>query len=437
MEKQERQDWNIYKQIFEDYWNSYKRKYPKYDSIYYNELVEKMLDCGNPKKMGYIEYVCMNCGKGQRIVSMSCKSFLCLRCGKVYVDNWVSQVSKVLHEGIIYRHIVLTVPEILRKIFYCHGEEILGSFFHCAVKCLDDFFSFISKRNVKGGYIVVLQTHGRNGQYNPHLHIIATSGGFDQKRQEWLHLGYLPYHILHKKWQWYLLEMLKEEIDTEEVRRLVDCCYKDYPNGFVANVQKGDVPTRYENLSKYLAKYVVSPPISVRRIDDYDGEKVSYHYRSHKTKKIEYETVDVYTFIGRMVQHIHSKGFKRIRYYGIQATKTFKKFSRVIREALSRVKQVVKDAIKIIPRKNYRERYRYSTGRDPLLCPYCKKEMDILQIWHPKYGVIYDECEEIKKGKYGSKDEKVFFKRRPSRAVRSTSRGIQLSLFGVWNGASC
>jgi hypothetical protein len=49
---------------------------------------------------------------------MSCQSSLCLRCAKVYVDNWVSQVSQMLHEGVIYRHIVLTVPELLRKTFY-------------------------------------------------------------------------------------------------------------------------------------------------------------------------------------------------------------------------------------------------------------------------------------------------------------------------------
>ncbi len=27
---------------------------------------------------------------------------------KVYVDHWVSQVSKMLHDGVIYRHSVLT-----------------------------------------------------------------------------------------------------------------------------------------------------------------------------------------------------------------------------------------------------------------------------------------------------------------------------------------
>jgi len=29
-----------------------------------------------------------------------------------------------------------------------------------------------------------------------------------------------------------------------------------------------------------VAKYVVSPPIAVRRIDGYDGHRVTYHYRS-------------------------------------------------------------------------------------------------------------------------------------------------------------
>jgi hypothetical protein len=54
---------------------------------------------------------------------MSCKSSLCLRCAKVYVDNWVSQVSQMLHAGVIYRHIVLTVPEMLRKTFYQQGKN--------------------------------------------------------------------------------------------------------------------------------------------------------------------------------------------------------------------------------------------------------------------------------------------------------------------------
>jgi len=124
-----------------------------------------MLNCGNPEEMGYIGYLCMGCGQGSRVVAMSCKSTLCLRCGKVYVDEWVSQVSRMLHEGVIYRHIVLTVPEKIRKTFYNHAEELLGKLMSSGVKCLDDFFSRVSRKEIRGGYIVVLQTHGRNGQY--------------------------------------------------------------------------------------------------------------------------------------------------------------------------------------------------------------------------------------------------------------------------------
>ena len=55
---------------------------------YYDDLVAKMLACGNPEKIGYIEYRCLHCGQGKHLVAMSCKSSLCLRCAKVYVDNW-------------------------------------------------------------------------------------------------------------------------------------------------------------------------------------------------------------------------------------------------------------------------------------------------------------------------------------------------------------
>ena len=434
MEGEEKRGWSVFKQIFADHWEGFKRLHTLYDKRYYDDLVEKMLGCGNPEQMGYIEYRCIHCGQGARIVSMSCKCSLCLRCGKVYVDDWVSQISKMLHEGVIYRHIVLTVPEVLRDTFYNH-PQVLGSFMRCVNKCLDDFFSCVRGKRLKGGYIVVLQTHGRNGEYNPHLHIIATSGGLDEESHKWVHLEYLPYRVLHKKWQWYLLEMLREEVDTEEIDELVDYCYTKYPKGFVANVQKGDVPTRYKSLAKYLAKYVVSPPISVRRIDAYDGQNVTYHYRSHRTEKVEQETVDAYTFIERMIQHVLPKGFQRIRYYGVQATKTFENVKGIIQEALAKIKRVVHGSIKIIAPKNYRERYHESTGKDPFICPHCGQQMDIWRVWHPAYGEIYDELEEMKRGKYETKEEKNFANEGNGSAVWPSPKRVQLSLFGVWNGA--
>ena len=98
--------WSVFQQIFADHWEAFQHAHPRYQTPYYDGLVAKMLACGNPEKIGYIEYRCLHCGQGKHLVAMSCKSSLCLRCAKVHVDNWVSQVSKVLHEGVIYWHIV-------------------------------------------------------------------------------------------------------------------------------------------------------------------------------------------------------------------------------------------------------------------------------------------------------------------------------------------
>jgi hypothetical protein len=422
------QDWNIFKQIFAEHWDGFTRVYPRYHTPYYESLVEKMLVCGNPEKMGYIEYRCLHCGQGKHFVAMSCKSSLCLRCAKVYVDQWVSQVSRMLHEGVIYRHIVLTVPALLRKTFYQQSQALLSPFMRCGVRCLDDVFSRVSGKHLKGGYIVVIQTHGRNGQYNPHLHIIATSGGWAQQASQWVHLGYVPYPMLRKKWQWYLLTMLRQTVKTQEIKRLIDVCYTRYRAGFVTNVQKGDVPSRYQSLATYLAKYVVSPPISLRRIDRYDGHSVTYHYCSHKSERVEWETVEVYTFIGRMIQHVFPKGFQRIRYYGVQATKTFAKLKGMIQAALAKVQGIIRGAIKIIAPLTYRQRYQQSSGRDPLRCPHCQREMGVWRIWHPTYGLIHDELRAIARGKYTSQAPRADPAEKPGRTVWPAARGIPLPL---------
>jgi hypothetical protein len=400
-------DWSVFKQIFADHWEAFQRAHPRYQTAYYNGLVAKMLACGNPDQMGYVEYRCLHCGQGKHRVSMSCKSSLCLRCAKVHVDHWVSQVSKALHEGVIYRHIILTVPAMFRVTFYHNAALLLSALMRCGAQCLDDVYSKVRGKVLRSGSIVVLHTHGRNGQYHPHLHLIATSGGYDDQRERWEHVQYLPYALLRRQWQWHLLTMVRQTLQTETVNQLVDACFTKYPNGLVTNVQKGTVPSQYQSVARYVAKYVVSPPISVRRIDRYDGERVTYHYRSHRTDRVERETVEVGTFIGRMIQHTMPKGFKRIRYYGVQATKTFAKVKGVIQAALAKVVGVVKGAVKIIAHLTYRQRYEQSTGRDPLRCPHCQREMGLWRIWHPTCGVVYDEGQVIQRGTYASSAQRA------------------------------
>ena len=137
------------------------------------------------------------------------------------------------------------------RIEYQHAEALLSPFMPCGVTCLDDFLRTVRGKALKGGSSVVVQPHGRHGHDTPHLHIIATSGGGDAQAHTWVHVGSLPDPMLHKTWQRYALERCREAWKTDAMARLVQACYDKYPNGFVANVPKGDGPSRSQSLATY------------------------------------------------------------------------------------------------------------------------------------------------------------------------------------------
>jgi hypothetical protein len=131
--------WSVFQQIFAEHWEAFQQAHARYQTPYYAGLVAKMLACGQPAQIGYSEYRCLDCGQGTHVGALSCQSSLCLRCAKVYVDNWVSQGSHVLHEGVIYRHIILTVPALFRTTFYQNAAGVLSAFLRCGAQCLDAF----------------------------------------------------------------------------------------------------------------------------------------------------------------------------------------------------------------------------------------------------------------------------------------------------------
>lgn len=388
------------KEIFRTHWESFKETFFRYREDRYDEVVQKMLGCGDPKN-GYATYVCGKCGGEQRKVPFSCKSCFCLSCAKVYTDRWAARIEAILFPGVAYRHTVLTVPDDLRGYFY-REAELLSELMRVGIECLADTLRTVLRRPVEGGYILVLQTNGRSGSYNPHLHIIMTSGGIvpdGRGGYSWVTLRYFPYTILHKKWQYHLFRMLKERVPTREMQAKIDELYRNYPDGLVANIQKGEVPQRIRELAKYLAKYVVSPPISVRRIVSYDGKRVKYWYQDHKSGHRKREEVDVFRFIGRMVQHILPKGMQRVRYYGLHAAAVYRKIYHKVRAILPTDAAQCKETF-TIGRKGYRQRVMETTARDPFICSRCGGELILWKIWHPSYGVIYDEEERLKNGQY-------------------------------------
>ena len=98
----------------------------------------------------------------------------------------------------------------------------------CGYECLEDVVGTVLRRKLKIGTIVVVQTHGRSGHYNPHLHIIMTSGGINEDLCSWFDLRFFKYQIIHKKWEYHLFGMLKSHFNSGAVDNLIDELWKKY-----------------------------------------------------------------------------------------------------------------------------------------------------------------------------------------------------------------
>jgi hypothetical protein len=380
-----------FKRIFTTCWSIFVASHPRYNTDYYHSEVNKMLRCGSEEN-GFATYQCLGCGKGKHNVNFSCKGKACPQCGKRYARDSMVKIGTKLFPGVSYRQVVLTLPEQLRIPFHNHSNQgdLYSRFMALAEACLSELIQeHFKNKDYKVALIVFIHTNGRNGSYNPHLHVILAEGALLPRTQEWKPFKHLSLQRLRLLWQKHLLGLMESEFPTRQV--VINALWNDYPDGFYThpgNNKKDKVPSKsYRGLIQYLTKYLSSPPIGLSRIVDYDGENVRYYYQSHRTKLKTYETLDAQVFIGRMVQHILPKGFQKVRYYGLQATANFKKWYEVIAQAAG---DLVDAMVSYAKRISYAEFFEEIAGLNPLTCVFCGRGMELVQLFHPKRGVFFD-----------------------------------------------
>ena len=161
-----------------------------------------------------------------------------------------------------------------------------------------------------------------------------------------------------------------------------------------------------ERLVVYLLKYVSSPPISIRRIEGYDGENVTYRYEDHRKGEV-HETIPATEFIGRMIQHLPPKGFRMVRYYGIYARPVREKIHALVADALKALVRRAAQVAEYFARKRlsacghaqaggttpeaYREKLDERFGKGDLRCPNCgSTKMLLIRIWSKTAGLVYE-----------------------------------------------
>lgn len=308
------------KTIFEDHWFNYKRTHIcRQVEI---EEVEKMLSC---KKKCFVCY-CSNCNSYE-FVNLGCNSRICSNCGKRYTDEWTERLANRVKKGIVHRHIVCTLPIELREVIKNnrHLQKVISDASFAAIK---KTFSLMKKKPINPGVIAVVHPFGKSLVFNPHVHNIATEGGFD-KSGNFIQLGqYIPYDLIHKAWQNEVLCALKKYLPKE----FIDYLFDKYPNGFAAYVKPERIKSS-KRLAQYIGRYVRHPAIANSRIVAYNGEAVRFYWKDHDDK-IHFKIMLAEDFISAIIQHIPDKNFRLVRYYGAYARRKKK----VVKQSIIRQK---------------------------------------------------------------------------------------------------
>lgn len=226
-----------------------------------------------------------------------------------------------------HRHSVFTMPDNLRNYFY-RRRELLKELQDGVYDVIKYWYEKDKKVKYEVGVIAVIHTFGSDLKWNPHVHALVTEGAVNKDINWWKSVDYIPYEYLRKSWQRILLDIIKKHFNCYETRRLISEMYKKYPKGFYVNFKRRLSDTR--QAVKYIGRYLARAAIAEYRIEEYDGELVTFWYKDHDEGNKVKVTMGVIEFIGKITQHISLKDFKSVRRYGLYSRRRNKISQQVV-----------------------------------------------------------------------------------------------------------
>ena len=353
------------------------------------ENIDKMISCGDPT-FGGAMYACSHCGKF-KFVPFRCHSRFCPTCGNKYsMERSTSMSFKLVN--VTHRHCVFTIDENLRE-FFLNDRSLLDCLFHSANSVISRMFHKMNKsRNFTPGFIMVLHTFGRDLKWNPHIHCLISEGGYSDDGF-WRHVRHFNYTYLRNAFRTALLNEMESEIGTS-FKQVKAKCYADHKQGFYVYAKPNLCDPK--TVIKYIGRYLGRPVIATSRIDNYDGDTVTFHYNRHEDDKYIEETIPAIDFIKRLIRHIPEKHFKMIRYGGLYARH---------RDIDSKLYRTISKSKHHIYRSfnQWRNAILSSFGYDPLECPDCKHKMEFLELYYNRKRVSLEELYEKAMSKFRGK----------------------------------
>lgn len=360
----------ILNEFFDDFWSKNSHKYSTDVRENIKKNVNDFLDCGDFSK-GYSAFICPRC-KEIHQTPFSCKSRFCSSCGVRYAEEWANNLKHDLIEC-AHRHITFSMPTGKLRDFFFYHRFHLADLAKAAYQALKYSFKKIGIYHI--GVIINIHTFSRKVEWNPHIHAIVTFGGLN-KDGDWKNAKTLPWQVLRKSWQKCLLDIISKfakEKDNQRLKNLVSLSYKNYPQGFYVNADSQI--NNIFNIAKYLGRYLARPAIAEYRIIDFNKEFVKFWYKLPDSDNKLHLTLSMEEFLGKLLSHIPPKNFKMVRRFGLYSRR-------------NKIKMPKKNRL-FKTKTSWAERMIKSYGINPMICRKCATSLELLEVVHISYGVIY------------------------------------------------
>jgi hypothetical protein len=124
---------HYFEEFVSEYENRFEREYGYFRPVI-KEVVEKYLDCGNPK-CGFARIRCGDCGK-EFLLHFSCKvRGFCPSCHAKRREEWGEWMRVWLLLDVPHRQVVFTLPKMLR-VFFKYNRKLLSGLCLCGKQAL-------------------------------------------------------------------------------------------------------------------------------------------------------------------------------------------------------------------------------------------------------------------------------------------------------------
>ena len=279
------------------------------------KAVQSIVDCRTATLGAHID-TCDNCGY-TKISYNSCRNRHCPKCQTIAKEKWIEKQRRHLLD-ISYFHVVFTVPDELNPVFLSHQSTLYTLLFQAASETILELCADRKYLGATPGITAVLHTWGQNLHFHPHIHMIVTGGGLTNEgkwRNSKKHF-FLPVRVLSAKFRGKFLALLKVQFPTL-APSLLDSCYQ---KKWVVYCK-----SPFDSAGKvisYLGRYTHRVAISNDRILSLKDGKVTFQWRDYAHgNQVKLMTLEAEEFIRRFLLHILPSGFRKIRHYGLFASR--------------------------------------------------------------------------------------------------------------------